>query len=436
MKKYPLFFFLIICAISSKAQVNTVWKWTSAYAAKPSGYRQHLVDSAGNMILVGTSSARQNSLWLKFGSRGSLLKSSFGKDSTENLQIIRSGLSAGLVQSVESDATNRHVWLSKISFGGDTLWHFEGLPLKAGYANDSNQYGLFAQQDSSGHIYEVVETYTSDSTRSHIEVIRGLPDGTNGWKNVWQTELIDSGYKLKSAKACLDSLGNLYLAGLSISLAKDTSIFIIKIDRAGHVAWKQRFNYANGTILHLDDIIFENGQLTLIALIHDREAVTPYESYFSILVQYDISGKQTSFRAGDFEAEFVTLNHIINSRGLILVGYDFVPAEFAYLFSYDANSNLSYKYTYNESNLTYGIDAANDKFGNYYMLVREVNGDSSSVVVAKFPPYSSHEPIWAKKIQFGKTDYPMQISVDDSGFIYFSGYTLDKDSQPHPYNGS
>ena len=225
----------------------------------------------------------------------------------------------------------------------------------------------------------------------------------------------------------IDSLGNVYVTGWSLSSDNNYDYATIKYDSDGNQLWVARYNGPDNAFDRpLALTVDVNGNVYVTG-----ESLDYASSYDYATIKYDTNGNQlwvTRYMSIGFISD--TANDIaVDSDGSVYVtgysnnvetGSDFTTVK------YDANGNQLWLYQYNGPGNSTDVaeNIAVDGSGNVYVLGMSVGFDTlHDYSIIKYN--ASGNQMWVARYNGlgNSTDWPYAFALDEFGNVYVTGYS-------------
>jgi hypothetical protein len=382
----------------------------------------------GKMIAV--EQAFGTTAYIQFGTSDIDRMSGISIDNSNNIYV--TGWTYGNLSGA-GNAGRGDVFIAKYLNSGERIW----LQQFGTIDDDLPFSGISA--DSSGNIYLAGTGPIVGTQRADVYLWKYSASGTQLWSRRFGTSAFDQDLRIST-----DASGNVLITGRTqgsfpgFTNSGGDDVFIAKYLSTGTQFWIRQFGtfsteWANGISADSSGNVYVSGY---------TQGSLPGNSNLggrdAFLVKYSGSGSQLWVRQFGTSGNDTAVNNTTDSSGNIYVaGYT--------VGTLPSNSNLGgndgflAKYSTSGSQLwvrqfgTAGTDFAQqvitDSSGNVYLAGYTLgsfsgysNAGSEDVFVAKYSPNGTQ--LWVRQFGTSASDIDSGLSIDSSGNIYLSGYTM------------
>jgi hypothetical protein len=382
----------------------------------------------GKMIAV--EQAFGTTAYIQFGTSDIDRMSGISIDNSNNIYV--TGWTYGNLSGA-GNAGRGDVFIAKYLNSGERIW----LQQFGTVDDDLPFSGISA--DSSGNIYLAGTGPIVGTQRADVYLWKYSASGTQLWSRRFGTSAFDQDLRIST-----DASGNVLITGRTqgsfpgFTNSGGDDVFIAKYLSTGTQFWIRQFGtfsteWANGISADSSGNVYVSGY---------TQGSLPGNSNLggrdAFLVKYSGSGSQLWVRQFGTSGNDTAVNNTTDSSGNIYVaGYT--------VGTLPSNSNLGgndgflAKYSTSGSQLwvrqfgTAGTDFAQqvitDSSGNVYLAGYTLgsfsgysNAGSEDVFVAKYSPNGTQ--LWVRQFGTSASDIDSGLSIDSSGNIYLSGYTM------------
>lgn len=308
---------------------------------------------------------------------------------------------------------------------GDTAW----VRTYNGPGNDNDSACAMAV-DGSGNVY-VTGTSVAGATGPDYTTIKYDSSGNELWVRRYNNS---EGFADRARAIALDSLGNVYVTGYSISSEgipmPDYDYATVKYDSSGNRLWVTRYN---GPANNWD---------WALAIAVDRSANVYVTGATSIstptpdcaTIKYDSTGNQlwakTYNGTGDYSDEGNAVR-VDASGNTYVSGWTSQTGTYLdyLILKYYPNGDTAWIRTYNGPASANDVSSAMalDKAGNVYVTGWSwtAGGDDKNYDYATIKYYPDGKIAWVKRYSgpASSEDYAFAIAVDDSDKVYVTGFS-------------
>lgn len=222
----------------------------------------------------------------------------------------------------------------------------------------------------------------------------------------------------------LDSLGNIYITGLTQNASFDDAIFLARFNNLGQLQWNRTFDTSRDEIAYdiaidSDDNIYVGGTIEVNTDNNDL-----------LLLKYDNLGNYQWNRTwGDSFSDQCIGIALDSSDNIYLTGQygvDDMDLDLC-LLKYNNLGQYQWNRTWGETGEDYGVKIALDSFNNIYIAGQYGTVSSGSdICLLKYNNLGEYQ--WNKTWDSSSHEYGMGIALDSSDNIYVTGLKLNGSS--------
>ncbi len=422
-KKLILFAVLLLVSVPAVAQVDTVW--VRRYNAPDSTYDEAhalAVDESGNVYVTGRSHGADGSYdyaTIKYNSNGDTLwvrryyQSADLYDSPNAIALDGSG--NVYVTGLSEDSLTYYDYATiKYDSNGDTVWvrRYDGPMSDWDEAED-------IAVDGSGNVY------VAGTSRGDIEdygTIKYYPNGDTAWLRTYDAVLYDYAHAL-----AVDGSGNVYVTGESYRGGPGfTDYATIKYNSNGDTAWVRRYD-GSGSDQNAAHALGVDGSGNVYV------TGTSYGSGTNddyVTIKYNSNGDTAWVRRydGPNSNKDSACAIAVDGSGNVYVtgksdgGFGEYDYDYATI-KYDSNGDTMWVRIYDGPGNDDDEPAALvlDDSGNVYVTGESYgSGTGNDYATIKYNPNGDTE--WVIRYDGGGHDYAYDVVVDDSGYVYVTGW--------------
>jgi len=276
----------------------------------------------------------------------------------------------------------------------------------------TNDYGYDISLDNFGNVYVVGSSY--NGTNDDCIILKYSKDGISIW-----TERFDGGNSDSAYGITIDKNNYLYIIGSSI-LGLSFDIITLKYDSNGNSIWTQRFNGGNndyGEEIYISDnnYIYVTGS-TYNGLNDDY-----------IVIKYDNSGNSIWTQFYDNGSTNVANGiYVDKNENIYVIGYSYIDNDNDFLLvKYDQNGNLLKTERYNGGvGNDYPINITGDNYGNIYLTGYIYKSLLTSYAYCTLKYDSNLNLLWSEIDDRSSFDGGRDIAIDTNGYLYITGWSV------------
>lgn len=310
-------------------------------------------------------------------------------DSSGNIHVVGTTDSAG--------AGNSDILVTKYNDLGAIQWQ---RVLGGASADAGNGIAL----DSSGNVYITGQTQSQGLGSNDVVIAKYDSSGTIQWQRRLGNTTGDIGRGI-----AVDASGNVFIAG---SESSQTSVTIAKYDTSGTFQWARKLNNTGG----LDDgygvSLDSSGNAYLVGWSITSALIAKYDTSGAIQWQRVLSGGSTNeFRGVDVDSSGNSYVTGLAGGSNILIA------------KYDTSGTISWQRTLTGAGTEFGWGVAVDTSGNAY-ISGQTNSEGAGGIDAVIAKYDTSGVLqWQRVLGGSGSDYGYGVSVDNAGSVYVAGQT-------------